>query len=59
MPIYKKGDKSQEGNYRPVSLTSLACKILESIIKDKIVEFPSMNSLIKDTQHGLGRAVLA
>ena len=60
VPIYKKGDKSQAGNYRPVSLTSLACKILESIIKDKIVEFLSMNGLIKDTQHGFrkGRSCL-
>ena len=39
-------------NYRPVSLTSLVCKILESIIKDHIVEFLDENSVIRDTQHG-------
>ena len=38
-PIFKKGDRSKSGNYRPVSLTSVACKIMESIIKDTMVNF--------------------
>jgi hypothetical protein len=37
-PIFKKGTKGDPGNYRPVSLTSVPCKILESIIKDKIMD---------------------
>ena len=39
-------------NYRPVSLTSLACKILESIIKDQIIDYLDENEIIRDTQHG-------
>ena len=31
-PILKKGDRYQTQNYRPVSLTSILCKILEHII---------------------------
>ena len=60
VPIYKKEDKSEAENYRPVSLTSLVCKVLEAIIKDKIVEFLSENNLIKDSQHGFrkGRSCL-
>ena len=32
-PIYKnKGSKSQPGNYRPVSLTSNVCKLMEKVV---------------------------
>ena len=33
--IYKKGSKSHRGNYRPVSLTSVCCKILEQLIREE------------------------
>ena len=36
-PIYKKGKKCDPSNYRPISLTSVACEVLEEIIKQKIV----------------------
>ena len=37
--IYKnKGQKDLPDNYRPVSLTSIICKLMESIVRDKIVE---------------------
>ena len=32
--IFKKGDKSLPNNYRPVSITSIICKLMESIVKD-------------------------
>ena len=51
-PLFKKGKKSEPKNYRPISLTSLVCKILESLIKDSIVCHLSKFSLIKDSQHG-------
>ena len=60
VPIHKKGDRGQLDNYRPVSLTSLICKVLESIIKDEIVKFLEDNAIIKETQHGFrkGRSCL-
>ena len=33
-PIFKKGDKKDPKNYRPVSLTSILCKVMESALKD-------------------------
>lgn len=51
-PIYKKGLKNNAGNYRPVSLTSLPCKIMESILRDKLTEHLLNNNLILSSQHG-------
>jgi len=35
-----------ENNYRPISLTCILCKILESIIRDKVMEHFIVKSLI-------------
>jgi len=59
-PIFKKGSKSDVNNYRPVSLTSVPCKIMESIIRDVLVTHTENNSLITKHQHGFmtGRSCL-
>jgi len=51
-PIFKKGSKGEPGNYRPVSLTSIPCKILETVIKDEVMAHLLRNNLIRDSQHG-------
>jgi Reverse transcriptase (RNA-dependent DNA polymerase)/Endonuclease-reverse transcriptase len=51
-PIFKKGTKTQACNYRPVSLTSVPCKILEGLIKDEMMKHLQDNNLIRDSQHG-------
>ena len=50
--IFKKGAKSDPGNYRPVSLTCIICKILESIIYDFIMEHLIKNKLLSKSQYG-------
>ncbi len=50
--IYKKGDKTVAGNYRPVSLTCICCKVLESIIRDSMMDHLLNNKLISDKQFG-------
>ena len=50
--IHKKGDRHAAGNYRPVSLTSIACKILESFIRDAIIRYMRENGLISRKQFG-------
>ena len=59
-PIHKKGDRTEPSNYRPVSLTSQICKVLESIIRDRITEHLKRNNLLNDAQHGFreGRSCL-
>ena len=51
-PIFKKGSKSDPGNYRPISLTSIPCKLMESIMRDGVVDYLITNHLIKMSQHG-------
>ena len=51
-PIFKKGDKSLPANYRPISLTSVACKLMETILRDKIVKYLEENKILNDSQHG-------
>ncbi len=40
------------GNYRPVRLTSVIGKVMESIIRDVIVKHLMENHLFADEQHG-------
>ena len=58
--VYKNGNKSNPSNYRPVSLTVNLCKVLESIMRDNIMEHIQKHKLIKESQHGFvkGRSCL-
>ena len=50
--VYKKGNKSDPSNYRPISLTCIICKIMESIIRDHIMKFFFDNSYFSTKQYG-------
>ena len=53
MAIFKKkGSRCEPGNYRPVSLTSQIGKIVERLIRDRIVKFLEENNKLRDSQHG-------
>ena len=52
VPIYKKGSRSDPSNYRPVSLTSVTSKVLESLVRDALLEHFAMTGLLTDCQHG-------
>ena len=51
-PIFKKDNKTHPENYRPVSLTSLVCKILERIITIQLLKHVKENELQCLQQHG-------
>jgi len=57
-PIFKSGSRATPGNYRPVSLTCVLCKILESIIRDGLVGYLEGAGFIRDTQHGFRKGRL-
>jgi len=54
-PIFKKGSRVEVNNYRPVALTSVACKLLETIIRNNVVKHMETNSLFSQQQHGFTR----
>jgi len=56
--IFKKGNRHQTSNCRPVSLTSQICKVVESIIRDHLVQHLVYNNLINNSQHGFRKGYL-
>jgi hypothetical protein len=58
--IYKKGPKRLCTNYRPVSLTSIVCKVMESLVRDKILEHMKVHHLFSHRQYGFisGRSTI-
>ncbi len=50
--VHKKGDPEDVSNYRPVSLTSIICKIVERILKRALLSFLSDTRTISPYQHG-------
>ncbi|CAM5159894.1 unnamed protein product [Natator depressus] len=59
-PIFKKGSRGDPGNYRLVSLTSVPDKLVETIVKNKIVSHIAEHKLLCKSQHGFckGRSCL-
>ncbi len=52
IPVYKKGDKSQPQNYRPISLVPVFSKIIESILLEQLSSYFNNFNLISDSQFG-------
>jgi len=59
-PIFKKGEKTNPANYRPVSLTSHLIKIYERVVRKQMVTFLEDGNLLSTSQHGFrkGRSCL-
>ena len=56
IPLLKKGSRNKSVNYRPVSSTLVICKVLETIIRDHMMEFLINHKLINPSQHGFIKA---
>ena len=60
VPIFKKGSRYNPLNYRPISLTSVPCKVLERIIVDHLNSYLEDASLLSEHQFGFrsGRSTM-
>ena len=57
VPIYKGSGKPKDdvGSYRPVSLTSVLCKVLEKLISVRMMDYINENNILSDDQFGFRR----
>ena len=50
--VHKKGSRALCDNYRPISLTSIVCKLMEKLIRDKIMKYMKDHKLFSNKQYG-------
>uniref|UniRef100_A0A1I8BZF2 Reverse transcriptase domain-containing protein n=1 Tax=Meloidogyne hapla TaxID=6305 RepID=A0A1I8BZF2_MELHA len=55
IPLFKKGEKSNPENYRPIALTCSICRIMERILSKYIIQFLMDNNLLSNEQYGFIR----
>ena len=51
-PIYKKGDKTDPANYRPISSLPILSKVFETIMKNQLLAYMENNCLLSERQFG-------
>lgn len=52
IPLYKKSDKFSPSNYRPISLLLVFSKIIEKVVKSRLVNFLNSKNYFSDQQFG-------
>ena len=52
VPIFKSGSKQDPSNYRPISLTAIPCKVLETIIREEVMNHLNAHQLLSPDQYG-------
>jgi hypothetical protein len=51
-PVYKSGPASSVSNYRPISLTCVACKLMERVVNSSMLAYLRRHGVISRQQHG-------
>lgn len=52
VPLFKKNDKTEVGNYRPVSILTIISKIFERVVYDQVESYLDQNKLLYKFQSG-------
>ena len=52
IPVFKKGNRRNVGNYRPISLTSSICRLFEEVLLLKLISYTLEKNLLSKFQFG-------
>ena len=52
VPVFKKGKTTDPGNYRPISLTCVCCKLMEHIITSNMMRHATEHNILYPLQFG-------
>ena len=52
IPFFKKGDRSDLGNYRPAAILSVASKVLEKVVHEQLYQYAVDTKLLYEFQSG-------
>ena len=64
IPIFKEGNKEECNNWRPISITCCTAKLIEKLVKKRLLSFLSKHDILTDgqfgyrTQHSTTHAIL-
>jgi hypothetical protein len=58
-PVYKKGNRHEIGNYRPISVMSIFLKIFEKIVYNRFVSFIIKFKILKEYHYEFQKNKLA
>lgn len=56
IPLHKSGNKHSPSNYRPISLTSIPCKLLEHVLFSNLANYLESYSFFTHSQHGFRKS---
>lgn len=56
VPIFKDGAKDVPTNFRPISLTSVASKLIEHVVYSNVIYYLCKNNMPFSNQHGFRRS---
>ena len=54
-PIFKSGDKTDPGNYRPISILSSVMKVFEKLLDKQVRQYLKDNNILSKCQSGFVR----
>ena len=50
-PLFKKGDKTEQSNYRPIPLTCILCNVMKNVIATNISKHLNKHNALYELQH--------